>query len=354
MKVLSKSRFKLGLECPNKLYFTSKKEYANQKNEDTFMEALAQGGFQVEELARMHYPDGIFINAEHYEYEKAVELTNQELQKENIVLFEAAFLHNGLFIRTDILEKKGNKIRIIEVKAKSYDPTDDYFFIGKRGGIVSGWKPYLFDLAYQKYVVHKAFPDYNITAWLLLADKSKQAQINGLNQMFRIPKDGDPRTDILKKVSSMDEIGESVLTEINVDTIIEDILANKHRYHDGLTFQDAVKLFREAYQNDKFISWDPNFTTCKRCEFKTTEEDEKNGLQSGFKHCFSRLRSWNDIDFKKPNAFEIWDFRSGGKLMDEDKLFLKDIDENDLKVKPEPGKISHSERQMIQVEKIQG
>jgi hypothetical protein len=31
MKLLTKSRFKLGLECPNKLYYTSKKEYANQK-----------------------------------------------------------------------------------------------------------------------------------------------------------------------------------------------------------------------------------------------------------------------------------------------------------------------------------
>lgn len=351
MKVLTKSRFKLGLECPNKLYFTSKKEYANKKNEDTFLEALAQGGFQVEELARMHYPDGIFINAEHFEYEKAVELTNRELGKDNVVLFEAAFLHNGLFIRTDILEKKGNKIRILEVKAKAFDPNDDQFFVGVRGGIHAGWKPYLFDLAYQKYVVHKSFPGFDISAWLMMADKSKKAQVNGLNQMFRIPKDGNPRTDIIRNVNSLDEIGESVLTEINVDGIIEDILTNKYLYHDGLIFQDAVKLFRDAYQEDKFISWDTNFTACKRCEFITTEEDEKNGLNSGFKHCFSKLKGWNNIDFKKPNAFEIWDFRSGKKLMDDDRLFLKDIDENDLKVKSEPGKISHSERQMIQVEK---
>jgi hypothetical protein len=53
MKPLTKSRFKLGLECPNKLFYTSKKEYAIQKNEDTFLQALAQGGFQVEELARI-------------------------------------------------------------------------------------------------------------------------------------------------------------------------------------------------------------------------------------------------------------------------------------------------------------
>ncbi|WP_333596780.1 hypothetical protein [Chryseobacterium flavum] len=59
-KPLTKSRFKLGLECPNKLFFTSKKEYANTKVEDTFLKALAQGGFQVEELARLGYPQGVF------------------------------------------------------------------------------------------------------------------------------------------------------------------------------------------------------------------------------------------------------------------------------------------------------
>jgi hypothetical protein len=37
MRVLTKSRFKLGLECPNKLYYTSKKEYANKKQEDPFL-----------------------------------------------------------------------------------------------------------------------------------------------------------------------------------------------------------------------------------------------------------------------------------------------------------------------------
>ncbi len=76
MRVLSKSRFKLGLECPNKLFYTSKKDYANKKNDDPFMKALAKGGFQVEELARMHYPDGLFIDTEHHEYERAAEVTS--------------------------------------------------------------------------------------------------------------------------------------------------------------------------------------------------------------------------------------------------------------------------------------
>jgi hypothetical protein len=80
MRLLTKSRFKLGLECPNKLFYTKKSDYANTKNEDTFLEALAQGGFQVEEYARMHYPDGVLVNdeSEGYDYNK-LWLKTQEL-----------------------------------------------------------------------------------------------------------------------------------------------------------------------------------------------------------------------------------------------------------------------------------
>ena len=67
MKVLSKSRFKIGAECPNKLHFTHHNNlYPSTKEDDTFLQALAQGGFQVEELARMHYPGGHLVDNPHH------------------------------------------------------------------------------------------------------------------------------------------------------------------------------------------------------------------------------------------------------------------------------------------------
>lgn len=45
MKKFTKSLFKLGLECPNKLYFTKKKEYANTKLKDPFSGSLSQRRF---------------------------------------------------------------------------------------------------------------------------------------------------------------------------------------------------------------------------------------------------------------------------------------------------------------------
>ena len=68
MRLLTKSRFKQALECPNKLYYTRKKEYVDKKKEDPFLEALADGGFQVEELARLHYPGGHLVDSEPWEY----------------------------------------------------------------------------------------------------------------------------------------------------------------------------------------------------------------------------------------------------------------------------------------------
>jgi hypothetical protein len=345
MKLLTKSRFKLGLECPNKLYFIGKPEYANCKSEDSFLNALAKGGFQVEELARMHYPGGIFVDSEHHEYEKAVELTQEALKQDNVVIYEAAFLIDGYFIRTDILEKKGRNVRLIEVKAKSFDPSDDHTFIGKKGGLISSWKPYLFDLAFQKRVAQLAYPSLHFEAFLMMADKSKRTSINGLNQLFRVPQDANPRIAIIKKISTLEEIGNSVLSEININSIIDDILSDKYKYHDNLSFYEAMISFKNAYQQDSYFNWPTDFSACKKCEFKS---DSVNQLLSGFEHCFKQQHQWSDEDFRKPNVLEIWNYRGKG-LMEENRLLMDDITENDFKILAEPDKISSGERQWIQV-----
>lgn len=350
MKPLTKSRFKKALECPNKLFFTSKKVYANNKSEDPFLQALANGGFQVEELARLQYPNGIFINTENYEYEKAVQLTQEALQQDEVVIYEAAFHFEGLFIRTDIIVKTGNTIKLIEVKAKSFNPNDENIFIGKNGGLVAGWKPYLFDLAFQKYVAQKAYPQFQFEAFLFMADKTKKASINGLNQLFRIPNNGDPRTDIIKRVYSKEEIGNSVLSEANVDIIINGIINDKYKYYENLNFEEAIIIFKKAYQEDTYLNWPTQFSACKNCEFKTTPEQEKEGLLSGFKHCFSKQLNWNEKEFNKPNAMQIWNFRKKN-VMEENRMLMEQLTEEDFNIKVEANRIAPSERQWIQVEK---
>lgn len=350
MRPLTKSRFKTALECPNKLFFTSKKDFANNKSDDPFMKALASGGFQVEELARLHYPHGIFIDTENYEYDKAFQLTKEALLLENVVIYEAAFQVDGLFIRTDIIVKNGNNIKLIEVKAKSFNPNDGNIFVGSRGALVSSWKPYLFDLAFQKYVAQKTFPQFHFEGYLLMADKTKKASIDGLNQLFRIPNNGNSRTDIIRRVHSLEEIGSTVLSEINVDELINDIINNKYKYYENLSFEEAIAIFKKAYQEDVYLNWPIQFSSCKNCEFKATPQQEQEGLKSGFKHCFSKQLNWTAKEFEKPNAMQIWNFR-GKNLIEENRFLMEQLTENDFKFKPEAGRIAPSERQWIQVEK---
>ena len=159
---LTKSRFKIAMDCPNKLFYTKKPEYANKQLEDPFLQALAQGGFQVEELARLQCPEGILIEGNDWNYDLLAEQTEELLQRENVVIFEAAFKFESLFIRTDILVKRGDTIQLIEVKAKSFDPAEENLLVGKKGGLVAGWKPYLFDVAFQRYVIQQCHPGWNI------------------------------------------------------------------------------------------------------------------------------------------------------------------------------------------------
>ena len=118
MRLLTKSRFKLGLECPNKLFFTKKRDYANQKQSDPFFVGARRWGFQVEELARLHYPEGILIEDKKsdssYDYDAKVAETAALLESDEVVIFEAAFQFENLFIRVDILKKNGNTIELIE------------------------------------------------------------------------------------------------------------------------------------------------------------------------------------------------------------------------------------------------
>jgi len=70
------------------------------------------------------------------------------------------------------LVKRGNFIKLYEVKAKSIDLTDNSFLTKNGNKILANWKPYLFDIAFQRYVVRCAFPELIVTSYLYLVDEN--------------------------------------------------------------------------------------------------------------------------------------------------------------------------------------
>ncbi|MDC3407258.1 DUF2779 domain-containing protein [Bacteroidia bacterium] len=353
MRYLTKSLYKIGLECPNKLYYIKKEQYANQKQINPFLKALASGGFQVEQLARLHYPDHKLvktISGEQYDHNTLVTETNNLLLRENVVIFEAAFRYKNLFIRADILEKKGNQINLIEVKAKSFKENH------KKKDVTfnSDWKFYLFDVAFQKYVIEKVKPALKVTPFLMLADQDKKATTDGLNQMFRIKKNNKRAgVEIIENdISTLDLPQDSILSLKDVTPIIKKIEAGEHRILNEYNFQDSIQLLSKAYQEDRYFNFDLNFAACKKCEFKTDARSKNE--KSGYKECFSKHLGMKEEDFKDPSVFEISRLHPT-KLEFFNQLGvikLKDIDDEQLKPKTESKQVLNGwsliERQILQ------
>ena len=324
LKYLTKSKFKQGLECPNKLTANFK---SSAKDID-FLSALADGGFQAEELSRLHYKGGTLIKESSYEI--STDKTNSLIIQGDCIIYEAAFLYKNLFVRTDILVKSGNTIKVIEVKAKSFDSSIRDTFINNSGKIRSEWRFYLFDLAFQKYVVKKSFPDYNVESYLMLADKSKKSSIDGLNQLFQIS-DNNTRTGIEVKVNSINQIGDPIMQEVNLTKLTDDIIElSIHKMH-NLTFNELLNNFTDLYTNQKHINWsDYNGHVCKDCWMQQYQIEDKDKL--------------------RPNIYELWQFRNHSKYLKSKIFFFDQLNESEF-YEPFNNSLSVKNRQWLQIQK---
>lgn len=350
-RCLTKSRFKLALECPTKLYYNGKSEYANQILEDPFLLALADGGFQVGQLAKLYFPGGYEITT--LDSNEALRQTNELLKKDEVVIYEAAVRFNNLLVRIDILHKRKNLIELVEVKAKSFDPTKDVDFRNKNGTIAAAWRSYLHDVAFQKYVVNSSFPQYDISAYLMMADKSAFCPTDGLNQKFKIVKREGGRKQVVVSQSITDEdLTKPILNRVNVDIYCDVIYHEKFGPQD-INFIEYVNWLADNYVKDeKIIS--PLSSVCANCEYKITEKEKAIGLKSGFQECWREKLNWSDTDFLEATVFDIWKFRKKDMFINEGRIKLLDIVKEDILPQSDNKQgISPSERQWLQVHKAQ-
>ncbi len=352
-RYLTKSRFQLAADCPTKLFYTGKPEYPDKKVEDTFLMALAYGGFQVGELAKQYFPDGVSGDA--LAYEQALAQTESLMRAEQVTIFEAAIKFENFFVRIDVLVKNGNDFELIEVKSKSYDGFEERFTKSRGGGILSKWKPYLYDVAFQKYVLQSAFPAANVSAFLMMADKSSTCPTDGLNQKFRVTKDanGRKRTVVVSPVTSSD-LTPPILGKVNVDAECDVIYSTADGADDeGRSFAERAHFYSESYARDERIAPLPG-TICKGCEFRATPEERGEGKKDGFRECWMEKMGWSDADFDEPTILDVWKYPSTRKeqLFLEGRIKMRELTELDITQNDDgkPG-ISQGMRQWLQVQK---
>lgn len=350
MSYLTKSRFKIALECETKLFYNDDQAYANQKIDDPFLESLAEGGYQVGELAKLYFPGG--FQAETRMHQEALAQTDSLLKNENVIIYEAAFKFKNLFIRADILIKEGNSLQLVEVKAKSFDGDDYRDFLNKAGNVVTGWRPYIFDVAFQKYVLIKAKPTFHINAYLMLADKNAKASVDGLNQCFPIVRRNGEKKVIIKENLSKANLGREILTKINVDPIIDNILDGSDFIEkEDVSFEEWLDFLSTSLRNKERI-WTDIGKKCKSCEFRYSEENVVKKLKSGYEECWMNQAGFSKEDFKKPLVLDIWDFRRKDQLISEGRYFMEDVTTEDISAESVASEaLCKDERKWLQIEK---
>jgi hypothetical protein len=328
----------------------------NVHTEDSFLEALAEGGFQVQELAKYYFPGGKEIYT--LDANEAVSQTKKFLSNDSIVLFESAFMVDNLFIRIDILEKKGNCLHFYEVKAKSFDK-DKTKLTNKHGLPTSQWSEYLYDIAFQKYVLQKAYPSATIHANLLLVDTNAVCPTDGLNQKFKIQAKNPKRKCVTTENITSQDLSSPLLIPVPVDDICEtlyqstDIPVPNSRFS-PLSFHEKVEYFSNLLQMDLK---EPPIPTkaCGNCEFVLPPGQKENlFMVSGADLCWKEIVHDPKLDPTKKKIFSLWNYRKKDVLLQQGKYFIHDLVEDDILPTPD-GKagLSITQRQWLQVQKIQ-
>lgn len=354
VKFFTKSDFKMAITCPARLYYAVNNQYVNSNLEDSFLANLAEGGFQVGALAKCYFPSGIFI--EEKDNELALIKTAQLLNQDNVILFEAAVKHQNLFVRVDILIKQGSILKLIEVKAKSYSKEADDNFLNKKGSkIATKWKPYIYDVAFQNYVLQNAFPEMIVKSYLMLADKDVPASVSGLNQKFILQrKENETLVKIVGDITP-DALGDKILVQVPADQAIKMIWDGRDELLSAdKELDEWIEYFADNYLNNRKMTPVIEAANCSKCEFKATLDQERDGLLSGFKECWQQGFGLKDEDLDKPNILEVWNFRGKQTLLEAGKIFLDQIDKEDIEVKESDGiGLTSTDRQWLQIEKCQ-
>jgi hypothetical protein len=304
-RTLSKSDFMLARNCDAKLYLREN-HFRDQREFDPYLGLLRDGGFMVEALAQAKRPDGIQADRTSDasdDFDRTLDL----LARDTVTIFQATLLNGRRLARIDILEKVGNFVRLIEVKAKSFDGAEHAENLANGGvGVFRGmkkpyrvkeeWRNKIEDVAYQMILLRRVLPTVTIQPFLLLVDKNKRSTLDNLPRLFELTRettsDGRDRSNHARFIGTADQLAQlDLLTEVDVSEEVEMLL-------------DEVESAAVHYESILDDEWDPAFAVrgakCKDCEFKLDGDDDG----SGFVHC------WGDLALASPHMLELFSIGS--------------------------------------------
>lgn len=342
----TKTRFALGLECPVKLRYLEDARFANVKASSAFLQALAEGGHQVGALAKCLFPDGIEIVSA--DLETQLLETAELLARDEVVIFEATFRVGTLLVRADIVRKRGRRIDLLEVKAKSYDSREGEAQIRGRSGIKADFKQQLYDVAFQRHVLRQALPDAELHCHLVMPDKAAVCSEDGVAQRLVLRRTGPRCVHVDVDRSLRDgSVARELLYVLEVDAYLDQLIAAETEMGGrGYAFADAVQTLSEVAEGAEIAPRPGGH--CKRCEYKATATELANGLRDGRLACWTTAFGSTADRFAAGTVFDLYRFQRSAELAAHNTVALTEVTQADLRYAESADAISQSQRQWLQ------
>ena len=112
---LSKTLFIKGLQCHKYLYLQKyRPELKDELTKET--ERLFSSGHEVGKLAQNLFLGGIEVPYEGLSHSEQLEMTQSLIKGGRDTIYEAAFFHDGVFVKADILHRGSDGWDLYEVK----------------------------------------------------------------------------------------------------------------------------------------------------------------------------------------------------------------------------------------------
>jgi len=352
-KLFTKSAFNHAVKCPMRAYYyRNSKEYAYHYEGP---DGIAEVGDQFGALACIYegVPSENIIQrggANPIEAQaKSIADTLDLLRKENVDIGEAAFATDKYLVYVDILHKRGDELKIIEVKSKCIGANES--LLGKNGNISSDYLEKILDVTFQKYVIqqfiktHSEFSNLKVHASLMLANSDAVCDVNSLSSLLQIKflegghREIECAPDIRERLKGENRIDRIIDVDEVCDKIIADKVPNIAKKFGGC-FVKFVEKVADMYVNNRKDFDNCRFNAqCFKCPFYADEgqkDSEGNVLQNGRAECFQNLFGIDIVGKALINETKGGIGNGGlptslknGVWLEKKKFLLSDIDENE-------------------------
>lgn len=236
---LTKSNFKLGLECKQKLKYY-KAEYPSNLQDNSMLKFFAEGGFMVEAVAHAVMRE-----------------------KNPSVEFEVSLEHERYKARVDAWEMFDEEIVLTEIKSKSLDSGDpDQFLKKNRKEVLSKHRQILLDITFQVMVARHCFPSHYIRPQLCIVNKNKQTGVEAIYEKIELlevdlAKSNQPRAKFTgdSKALAADHFLEFIDVGDAVNILMDEVVFSS---------KDLLDFLKGAQDYKPLIAPKP----CKQCEYR--------------------------------------------------------------------------------------